>query len=86
MAHNDELSLRVQKRLLDLNINFMEKKMFGGNAFIINDKMCIGVIKNELMLRVLDAEYESLLEKNHVREMDFTKSIIKGMFLTKKKD
>lgn len=78
MAYNEELSLRVQKRLFDLNIDFYEKKMFGGNAFMINDKMCVGIIKNELMLRVLDREYESLLENNYVRPMNFTGKIMKG--------
>ncbi len=78
MAYNEELSLRVQKRLFDLNIDFYEKKMFGGNAFMINDKMCIGIMKEELMLRVLDSEYESLLEKNYVRPMNFTGKTMKG--------
>jgi hypothetical protein len=41
MAYNEELSLRIQNRLLHLNIDFYEKKMFGGNAFMINEKMCI---------------------------------------------
>jgi TfoX/Sxy family transcriptional regulator of competence genes len=78
MAYNEELSMRVEKLLIQLNIDFVEKKMFGGNAFMINDKMCIGIVKNELMLHVLDAVYESLLEENHVRPMDFTGRIMKG--------
>jgi TfoX/Sxy family transcriptional regulator of competence genes len=77
MAYNEELSLRVQKYLFDLNVDFFEKKMFGGNTFMINDKMCIGIVKNELMLRVLDTEYESLVEKNHVRPMNFTGKTMK---------
>jgi TfoX/Sxy family transcriptional regulator of competence genes len=59
--------------------------MFGGNAFMINDKMCVGITKDELMLRVLDTEYESLLEKNHVNPMNFTGETMKGFFLLKKK-
>lgn len=78
MAYNEALSLRVEKLLIQLNVNFIEKKMFGGNAFMINDKMCIGIVKNELMVHVLDAEYESLLETNHIRAMDFTGRIMKG--------
>ncbi len=78
MAYNEELSLRVQKRLLKLNIDFFEKKMFGGNVFMINDKMCIGIVKDELMLQVLDAKYETLIEKNHVRAMNFTGKTMKG--------
>jgi hypothetical protein len=31
------------------------------------------------MLRVLETKYETLLEKNHVREMDFTGRSLKGM-------
>lgn len=81
MAYNEELSLRVQKRLLELNINFIEKKMFGGNAFMINDKMCVGIMKEELMLRVLEGEYEPLLEKNHVNPMNFTGRTMKGFLL-----
>ncbi|TRX35781.1 TfoX/Sxy family protein [Flavobacterium sp. ZT3R18] len=78
MAYNEILSLRVEKQLLQQNINFVAKKMFGGIAFMINDKMCIGIVKNELMLHVLDEEYEWLLEENHVRPMNFTGKIMKG--------
>jgi TfoX/Sxy family transcriptional regulator of competence genes len=78
MAYNEELSLRVQKHLFDLNVDFFEKKMFGGNTFMINDKMCIGIVKEELMLRVLDINYETLLEQNHVRPMNFTGKTMKG--------
>jgi TfoX/Sxy family transcriptional regulator of competence genes len=78
MAYDEILSLRVEKQLNQLSINFVEKKMFGGNAFMINEKMCIGIVKNELMLHVMPEVYESLLEENHVRPMDFTGKIMKG--------
>jgi TfoX/Sxy family transcriptional regulator of competence genes len=78
MAYNEILSLRVEKQLNQLNVDFIEKKMFGGNAFMINEKMCIGIVKNELMLHVMPEVYESLLEENHVRPMDFTGKIMKG--------
>jgi hypothetical protein len=38
MAYNEILSLRVEKQLNQLNVDFIEKKMFGGNAFMINEK------------------------------------------------
>ncbi|WP_366183209.1 TfoX/Sxy family protein [Flavobacterium ovatum] len=72
MAYDEILSLRIQKQLLEKQIDFIEKKMFGGNAFMIADKMCIGVMKDEMMLRVMDEFYESLLEENHVKPMTFT--------------
>jgi TfoX/Sxy family transcriptional regulator of competence genes len=77
MAYDEVLSLRVEKQLLQQNINFVAKKMFGGMAYMINDKMCVGIVKNELMLHVLEEVYESLLEENHVRPMNFTGKIMK---------
>lgn len=54
MSYNENTVNRIAEQLLDQNIAFEEKKMFGGVAFMLNEKMCIGVVKNELMLRVLD--------------------------------
>lgn len=78
MPYNENLSLRIQKQLIESQVDFIEKKMFGGNAFMIQDKMCIGVVKDELMLRVMDEFYESLLEENYVKPMNFTGRIMKN--------
>lgn len=78
MAYNEELGNRIASKLLDLDIDFIEKKMFGGVAFMIQDKMCIGVSKDEIMLRVMEDKYESLLEENFVKPMQFTGRIMKG--------
>jgi TfoX/Sxy family transcriptional regulator of competence genes len=48
MAYNTELADRIRERIADLpNVN--EKEMFGGLVFMFNGKMCIGVIKDEMM-------------------------------------
>lgn len=78
MAYNEILSLRIQKQLIENQVDFIEKKMFGGNAFMIQDKMCTGVVKDELMLRVMDEFYEVLLEENHVKPMTFTGRTMKN--------
>ena len=52
--------------------------MFGGITFMINDKMCIGVMQDVIMLRVLPEFYDALLEENDVRPMDFTGRITAG--------
>ena len=72
MAYNQHTANRVAEHLLDQNIIFEEKKMFGGIAFMINEKMCIGVIKDELLLRVLDQHYETVLMIDHAKTMQFT--------------
>ena len=45
---------------------------------MVDDKMCLGVVKNELMARVDPEEYDSLLNIKGARQMDFTKRPMKG--------
>ncbi|GIZ07681.1 TfoX/Sxy family protein [Flavobacterium sp. UMI-01] len=78
MAYNELLSLRIQQQLQEQQMNFVEKKMFGGIAFMIADKMCIGVMKELIMLRVMDEYYDGLLRENHVRPMTFTGKRLKN--------
>lgn len=80
MAYNEDLALRVGTILVQKNVVFTEKKMFGGLAFMINDKMCVGIVKDELMLRVMEEISEFLSEENHVRPMNFIGKTMKGMF------
>jgi TfoX/Sxy family transcriptional regulator of competence genes len=43
-----------------------------------NDKMCAGIIKNELMCRIDPEFHETAVEKTGCRTMDFTKRPMKG--------
>jgi TfoX/Sxy family transcriptional regulator of competence genes len=78
MAYNEQLASRIVEHLFLQKIEFTEKKMFGGIAFMINEKMCIGVMKNVIMLRVLENHYDMLLEENYVKPMEFTGKTMKG--------
>lgn len=78
MAYNENLAERIADILTQEQIDFYEKKMFGGLAFMIQDKMCIGLAKEKMMLLVLDAHYLDLLEENGAGEMDFTGRSLKG--------
>jgi TfoX/Sxy family transcriptional regulator of competence genes len=49
-----------------------EKKMFGGLAFLLKGKMTVGIIGNELMVRVVEEKMEDILANASVRPMDFT--------------
>jgi hypothetical protein len=44
MAYNEILANRIREKLEDYP-NVTEKEMMGGLAFMVNDKMCVGVIK-----------------------------------------
>ena len=78
MAYNEKLADRVRERIAETYKNIEEKKMFGGLCFMVNDKMCVGVEMERLMLRVDPENYEALLEKEGCTPMDFTGKPMKG--------
>lgn len=45
---------------------------------MVNGKMCIGVVKDEMMCRIDPNQYEQALERNGCREMVFTGKPMKG--------
>lgn len=45
---------------------------------MMNDKMCIGVVKDELMVRVGPERFDKILKQPNVREMDFSGRPMKG--------
>ena len=77
MAYNEKLANRIRERLGELP-NIEEKEMMGGLTFMYNDKMCIGIIQDELMCRIDPALHEASIEKTGCRTMDFTKRPMKG--------
>src|ERR1051325_9669603 len=46
--------------------------MFGGLTFMVNDRMCCGVVKDDLVLRLTPERAAESLRKPHTRTMDFT--------------
>ena len=77
MSFNEKLANRVRSILIDIP-KVEEKKMMGGLTFMVNNKMCVGILKDDLMARINPAAYESALEKSGCREMDFTGRPMKG--------
>ncbi len=77
MAYNEHLANRTRE-LLSGKRNVKEKKMLGGLTFMVNDKMCVGILNDDLMARIDPKNYESALEKPGCREMDFTGRPMKG--------
>lgn len=77
MAYSETLANRIREHLSVLP-NIEEKAMMGGLTFMYNDKMCVGVIADEMMCRVDPEIHETLIEKRGCRTMDFTKKPMKG--------
>lgn len=78
MAFNEKLACRVRELIALKESNIEEKKMFGGLCFMINDKMCVGVESERLMVRLNPEVYDEVMEKEGCEPMNFTGKIMKG--------
>ena len=61
MAYNAELAELVRQAIIRVK-GVTEKKMFGGIAFMANDRMLIGVDKDDLIIRCEKEETDALLK------------------------
>lgn len=77
MAYNEQLAERVREHFSE-HRKVEEKKMMGGLTFMVNSKMCVGILNDDLMLRIAPEEYEKALQRTGCREMDFTGRPMKG--------
>ena len=77
MAYNQRLAERIREMLTETK-KVTEKEMMGGLTFMVNDKMCIGIIKDEMMCRINPDIQEVALSKTGCRIMDFTGRPMKG--------
>jgi TfoX/Sxy family transcriptional regulator of competence genes len=78
MAFDEAVAGRVREALAGAP-NVVEKKMFGGIAFMVRGNMCCGVIGDRLMLRVGPKGYATALSRPHASAMDFTGKPMKGL-------
>ena len=77
MAYNEQLADRIREQLKLFREDFTEKKMFGGITFLYKGKMTIGIVKEDLAVRIVSSKMSEELEKETVRPMDFTKRPMK---------
>lgn len=78
MAFNEKLADRVREIISVTHRNVEEKRMFGGLCFMVNNKMCVGVEQERLMVRLDPERYNEAMEKDGCKPMDFTGKIMKG--------
>lgn len=78
MSYNEKLADRVRELIALTHTITEEKKMFGGLCFMVNDKMCVAVEQERMMLRLDPAITATLLVKGICQPMDFTGKIMKG--------
>lgn len=78
MAYDEYLSERIDRILKDKKVEFLSKKMMGGLCYMVDDKMCVGVVRDELMARIGPEVYEEALQRPGCKEMNFTGRSMKG--------
>jgi hypothetical protein len=80
MAYDEQLANDVRKQLGQKS-GLVEKKMFGGLAFLINGNMSVGVHGNELIIRVPPESTDATLKEPGTRLFDITGRPMKGWLL-----
>ncbi len=78
MAYDEFLAERIRRVFNEIHVPFEEKKMMGGVCYLISDKMCVGVVKNQLMARIDPEIQDEALTRKGCKEMDFTHRPMKG--------
>ena len=77
MAYDERLAERIRMKLKGTR-GLTEKKLFGGVGFLINGNMACGVNKQDMIVRLSDADSEAALKRAHVRPFDMTGRPMKG--------
>lgn len=77
MPYDEGLAQRIRELLAE-EPELAEKSMFGGVAFLVGGNMAVGIVKDELMVRVGPDAHAASLREPHARPMDFTKRPMKG--------
>jgi hypothetical protein len=79
MAYSAELAQRIRDRFARLKVPEVEEKaMMGGLVFMVDDKMCLGVIGEAMMCRLDPDDIPSTLERPGCSRMAFTGRVMKG--------
>ena len=77
MAYDEGLARRVSEALAGVD-GVVERKMFGGLAFMVKGNMAAGILGDRLMVRVGAEAYDEALSEPHCGPMDFTGRPMRG--------
>jgi hypothetical protein len=77
MGYNIELAEKLRATLAGRK-GCSEKKMFGGLSFMIDGKMCVVILNDDLVLRIGAGRNDEALALPHARPMDFTGKPMNG--------
>lgn len=78
MAFDEVLAQRVRTSL-SRRAGIRETQMFGGLSFLVDDKMCCGLVGDKLVLRLGEPGVAQALTQPHTAPMTFTGRPMKSM-------
>ena len=78
MAYDERLAERIRTVLRGRD-DVIERKMFGGIAFMVGGRMAVGITRDDLMVKVGRDRHDAALTEPHTRPMDFTGRPARGM-------
>lgn len=77
MAVDEQFVERIRNVLRSRRVNTVEKRMFGGVAFMVNGNMTVGIMNDgKFMARVGKEQNEQALKMPHAKQMRFTRPMI----------
>src|SRR5262245_30858144 len=77
MAYDENLAKRVRGALAKRR-DVVERKMFGGVAFMVRGHMSCGIVGETLMVRIDPGRESAMLQERGARPMDFTGRPMRG--------
>ena len=78
MAYDENLATRVRTSL-GRRRGISEKKMFGGLSFLLDGKMCCGIVGDKLVVRLGEDQSREALDRSYTAPMTFTGRAMKSM-------
>lgn len=76
MPYDEQLAQRIREILADRN-DVVEKKMFGGVAFMVAGRMACGLLGDRLIVRIGTDAASRHIGQPHVKPMDFSGRVMK---------
>lgn len=77
MAYDEALAVRVRQALRGRR-SLVEKKMFGGVAFMLAGNMCCGITGSRLFVRLAPADAQAALAEPHTQVFEANGRPMKG--------
>lgn len=78
MSYNHNTANKITEIFEGKGVSFGQKKMFGGLAFVVDDKMCMGIIGDDIIVRMDSKKAENAVKEGGCRPMDFNGKPLKG--------